>query len=71
MESPITFQNFWKNIGWNPSGPGALRGLKDRMAASISARVGGVVRREQVLSDKELKRFGLDVLIGGEVSSEV
>ena len=29
-------QNLWKKIGWKPSGPGALYGLKDLNAAAIS-----------------------------------
>ena len=41
------------------------------MAVTIFALVGGVAKREQVLTDKELKRFGLESMIGVETSSEV
>jgi hypothetical protein len=71
MESPIMFQNFWKNIGWKPSGPGALSGLNDLMAASISARVGGVARMEHVLIDKELNRVRFESRTGVDSFSEV
>ena len=41
VDSRIVSQNFWKNIGWRPSGPGALNGLKDLKALSISTRETG------------------------------
>ncbi len=70
VESPTMCQNLWKKIGWKPSGPGALYGLKDLKAAAISCFDTSSLRVALISSEKNTE-FGVGEGCRAEVAHSV
>lgn len=59
-------QDFWKNSGWKPSGPGAFKGFIEKMAFFTSTKEGG---RQKLLAVIFIQGFIEEA--GQEKDSEV
>lgn len=53
-EDPIWGQNFRKNIGCKPSGPGDFKGPNEWIAFIIFVSLNGLINKETSVSDNEL-----------------